>query len=115
MTPERWQQINEVFHEALVRPVGERTDFLAEACAGDAELLAEVSSLLEGPWQPGEFTAAPVYEAAAELFVETQRRSLAGANIGAYRIPHRSGAGGRGEVYRAEHTRLGRQMARKGL
>jgi Tol biopolymer transport system component len=113
MTPERWQQINEVFHEALVRPAGERAAFLAEACAGDAELRTEVKSLLDAHGQPGDFIDSPAYEAAAELFVETPARLLVGKKLGAYHILKRLGAGGMGEVYLAEDSRLGRQVALK--
>jgi Tol biopolymer transport system component/serine/threonine protein kinase len=113
MTPERWQRINEVFHTALVRPANERAAFLTEECAGDAELLAEVESLLAAHAQPGEFIDAPAYEAAAGLFVESPSRSLAGAKFGVYHILSQIGAGGMGEVYLAEDSRLGRQVALK--
>ena len=46
MTPERWRQINLLFHSALEREPGQRASFLAEACVGDAALRKEVESLL---------------------------------------------------------------------
>ena len=42
-SPERWRQIDEIFAEALERPVAERDAILRERCGADAELRAEVS------------------------------------------------------------------------
>ena len=39
MTPERWQDIEEVLQAALDRPSQQRVSFLEEACAGDYELI----------------------------------------------------------------------------
>ena len=44
MTPERWQQVNELFHSALKREPTLRAAFLYQACDGDEELLKEVES-----------------------------------------------------------------------
>ena len=44
MTPARWQQIRRVFDEAARRSSEERAEYLREACAGDAELRAEVEA-----------------------------------------------------------------------
>ncbi|HEX8687120.1 MAG TPA: hypothetical protein VF654_11480, partial [Pyrinomonadaceae bacterium] len=46
MTPERWQQIEEIFEAAAERDPRERRAFLDAACGGDAELRREVESLL---------------------------------------------------------------------
>ena len=46
MTPERWQQITELFEVASEREPGERAVFLAEACQGDQELRRELEGLL---------------------------------------------------------------------
>jgi hypothetical protein len=46
MKPERWQEIDRVFAEALEREPEERAAFLDDACGGDAELRHEVESLL---------------------------------------------------------------------
>ena len=46
MHAERYRQIDELFAAALERPAAERTSFLDEACATDADLRAEVESLL---------------------------------------------------------------------
>ena len=113
MTPERWQLVNEIFHAALAREAQERAAFLAEACAGDPDLLAEVESLLAAHTQPGSFIDAPAYEAAAELLARATARSVAGEQFGAYRVLNQIGAGGMSDVYLADDTRLGRQVALK--
>ena len=46
MTPERWQQVERLYHVAQEQPPAERAAFLDAACAGDADLRAEVDSLL---------------------------------------------------------------------
>lgn len=66
MTPERYQQIGELYHSALELGPQERPGFLAEACAGDEELLREVESLIASNEQAGEFIHAPALEVAAE-------------------------------------------------
>ena len=47
MTPERWRQITEVFHQALTHSDAERTRFLQQACAGDEGLHAEVRAAVQ--------------------------------------------------------------------
>ena len=67
MTPARWQQIRRVFDEAARRSQDERAEYLREACAGDAELRAEVEALLAADERTGSFLSAPAYEVGAEL------------------------------------------------
>jgi hypothetical protein len=53
MQPERWQQIERLYHAALERKKSQRPEFLANACAGDSELIREVDSLLALKTQTG--------------------------------------------------------------
>src|SRR5215813_12749571 len=46
MTPERWQQVNQLFHSALKYDPSQRASFLNQACDGDQELRQEVESLI---------------------------------------------------------------------
>ena len=46
MNTERRRQVEEIYQASLEREPVQRDAFLAEACAGDAELRREVESLL---------------------------------------------------------------------
>ena len=46
MTPERWQQIEELYYSVLKQPLAQRAAFLQDCCVGDESLRNEVESLL---------------------------------------------------------------------
>lgn len=113
MTPERWQQINELYHSSLEREPFERAAFIAQACDGDEELRQEIESLLSSHEQADSFIEQPVVGAVARLLITEQTDSMTGNEIGHYKILTRIGTGGMGEVYLAQDTKLGRQVAIK--
>ena len=45
-TPVNWQKVKQIVGEALERDSARRADYLAAACDDDADLRAEVESLL---------------------------------------------------------------------
>ena len=110
MTPERWQEVEAVFQEAVDRPPLERASFLDQACAGDEELKLEANTLIAAHDEAGGFIEQPAM--AQDAHVLLGDGSL-GRQIGPYRIIEQLGAGGMAEVYLAEDTRLNRLVALK--
>ena len=113
MTPERWQQIDQLYQAALDQEAADRSKFISRACADDLELRREVESLLVAHEQAGSFIAEPALRSAARLLASDQAKSLIGTTLAHYRIESVLGAGGVGEVYLALDTRLNRKVALK--
>jgi serine/threonine protein kinase len=53
MKPPHWDRVQEIYHAALALPRSERAAFVANACAGDPELTAQINSLLKAADSPG--------------------------------------------------------------
>jgi eukaryotic-like serine/threonine-protein kinase len=111
MTPERWQQLKQIFQSALERKPAERSAFLNQACAGDSALRSEVESLISSHDQAGDSIEAMAAEAATEML--ENGRAIVGKQIGRYQVLSFIGRGGMGEVFLAQDTNLGRKVALK--
>jgi len=113
MKPERWQQLDDLFHSALGRAPAGRGAFLDEACAGDESLRKQVDTLLAAHEEAGSFIESPAMEVEARSLATDQDESAVGQTVGHYKVISLLGEGGMGEVYLAEDTHLGRKIALK--
>lgn len=95
MDLEHWRRVETLFETALEMADSEREGFLASACVGNDDLLAEVRSLLEADRR------------ADEVFLPPEVRDLAstgedprlGQRCGNYVLKEQIGSGGMGAVY----------------
>ena len=103
MDSERWRQIEDLFHSALDCASARRAAFLDSACASDSALRQEVESLLAS-YEKGSFTETPAFAEGIKLLEEKENPSLAGQQIGPYRVLRKIGQGGMGAVYLASRA-----------
>ncbi len=109
-----WERVEEIFHAVLEQPVENRTAFLRERCGEDNGLADEVESMLRTHRAANEFLEQPALEVHAETLAREDESTLSvGTSLGVYRIVALLGVGGMGEVYLAQNTELGREVAIK--
>ena len=70
MEPDRWRQVEKLYHAALKLSPSERSAFLDEQCRDDAELRREVSSLLSYETSAQTFIESPAFEVAAKIMAQ---------------------------------------------
>lgn len=101
MTPERWAEVERLYHLAVERRGADRTSFLELACKGDPELRKEVESLLASDDGAGEYLEVPALEVAA--------RQMVGQRVSHYRLVEPLGSG-LGRTFKAEDLKLPRTV-----
>jgi eukaryotic-like serine/threonine-protein kinase len=120
MRNNHWSLVEALFEGALERPLAERRQYLADACANDPELLAEVESLLENDRDAENVLRSMV----ADDLTEMTRSSISadlGSQVGPYLLVRELDSGGMGVVYLAVRSDdhyfqiVAIKMIRKGL
>lgn len=110
----RWEQVQALFHDALERPEPERQAFLATACGGNGELLAEVLTMLKEDEGGASLLDRGIAEVAYQM-IGSPLESLPDQEFGPYRLLRILGEGGMGVVWLAERSDAGNQVAIKFL
>lgn len=116
MTPDEHKLAAGLFDRIRDLPEGERAAALERECAGNRELHARILLLLEADRQAEAeaFLGGEAIADAARMHSLHMREPLAsGVVIGNYRLGPKIGAGGMGEVYEGQDSRLGRRVAIK--
>jgi len=113
----RHQRISEIFDSARNLPAGQREAYLQQACGDDAEMLAEVRSLLEHHERTGQALEQPLVQTPPGA---VGLGAVAGAgeraiprSIGRYQIIRMIGEGGMGTVFEAQQENPRRTVALK--
>ncbi|HEX8266306.1 MAG TPA: protein kinase [Pyrinomonadaceae bacterium] len=101
---EKWKKIEEAVIEASQMSGEERERWLAEFCGGDAELRAEIDSLLAFEDEAESFLERSADSYAAKILPDGEEPQIAGKQFGHYRIIREIGRGGMGAVFLAERT-----------
>jgi serine/threonine-protein kinase len=124
--PQRWAEIQRVFHDVADLPSGDRTMALESACDGDAGLKEAVLQLLEQDGRADSIVDCDVNAVAERLLHASPTRGdvshpvamgavgTSGA-LGPYRVIRLLGAGGMGVVYLGERKDIGHLVAIKVL
>ena len=115
MTAEQWQNVERIYHAAAARPRREWPAYLEEACAGDTVSRRAVEGMLASHTQAEGFLETPAAEVTARAMARDARQLPPGTRIGPYELLSLLGAGGMGEAYKAQDSRLGRAVAIKVL
>ncbi|HEX9000665.1 MAG TPA: protein kinase, partial [Blastocatellia bacterium] len=112
MTPERWQEIDQLLTTALELEPEPRAAFLLQLAERDRELHAQVHTLLAAAERSSGFLESNLAEI-SRFSLPPQFVWQEGQLVAHYEVVSTLGAGGMGEVYLARDRKLGRRVALK--
>jgi len=115
VSPERLQQIEAIYIDALALESAERPAFLDGICGNDVDLRREIESLLLFESQAENYLDRPAMQLVAESLAEQGAGVLVDRMLGRYQLLSLVGRGGMAEVYCAVDSRLNRLVAVKVL
>jgi WD40 repeat protein/tRNA A-37 threonylcarbamoyl transferase component Bud32 len=113
VTPDRHQRVKELFLAARKLAEGERPAFLDTSCGGDAELRAEVESLLKHASDQDETASRLDFDGPSPFEDVDQPAKRIGRKVGRYTLRRIIGIGGMGTVYEAVQESPRRTVAVK--
>ena len=87
MTPDRWKDVERLYHAARAEAPEARPAFLAKTCGGDEALRQEVQSLLAHASASGVLDRAGMSVAEGRLGGEAPSTNRIGRRLGVYSVP----------------------------
>lgn len=102
MTPDRWQTIQRIYHDALKHRPKSRCIFVQKTCHNDPALADEVIDLLNARTDDTPLVDNALVANAADVVATVAHQSRDGQHVGPYKIIRETGRGGMATVYLAE-------------
>lgn len=125
METARWKKLEAIYHSALAVEANEREEFLQNICGDDAELRQEIKAMLKGDLPTEEFLKDDNVAIGMQILADSEKmkkktmtdndeqNNLIGGRYDLFCVP--LDAGGIGEIYLADDTRLNKKVVIKFL